>query len=494
MSAGASVTAPAQALGRRTVRGAAWAFADQAVVQVVQLVLYTVVARLLGPGTFGVVAMAAVFIGFATLLGQLGLEAALVQARKVDAELLDAVFWAGLTANTLIGAAMAAAAPAIAGFYREPQLVAVVWWAALSLPLAALGSPGRATLTRLLDFRRLFLADVAGLIAGAAATGVLVGLGLGPASVAAGTAARAAVQSLVVLRITRWRPGRLQVTAARRLGGYSVGLLGFNVVNYWARNVDNLLIGRVLGAVPLAFYERSYLLMLYPISQIGATLGRVVISSMSRLADDVGRASTMFLVAVRALAMTTAPAMLGLAACAEPFVTVVFGTDWLPMVAILRVLALVGAVQALVSPVGYIYQSQARTRLMLVMGAATAAVLVTGIVTGILLGSALAVAVCYAVAAAVSLYPTIEVPYRLLGLHATDLVRWCGPSLLAASVMAGAVATLEALLPGTALVRLLAGVVLGVPLYLALLVRMEPAGVAHTVGLVRGRLAGRRDS
>jgi PST family polysaccharide transporter len=392
--------------------------------------------------------------------------------------------------NVGIAGLLAAAAPAIAGLYAEPRLAPVVMGLSLSYPLNALAAVPRGLLMRRLDFRAIFGVDLIAISAGAALTVAAATADAGVASLVAGQVLQAAVTSALLLLRSPWRPsGRFTRADLRGHASFSGNLLAFNAVNYWARNADNLLIGRVLGAAALGYYERAYLLFLYPVSQITATLGRVMLSWLARVQDDLPQVRRIYLRAVAAIAFVTAPLMLGLSAVAEPFVLTVFGDGWRPTIPVLAVLSALGAVQAVTSSVGFLYQSQGRTDLMFRMGLINSAVIVAAIVVGVSLGSILSVAVVYGLGSTlVLLYPTLAVPCRLVGLRVRDVVRAAAPSLACAAAMAALVAGVDRWWLGVSApqLRLAVGVAIGGLAYLALVtalrltVARDLAAVART--------------
>ena len=109
---------------------------------------------------------------------------------------------------------------------------------------------------------------------------------------------------------------------------FSLNLTGFNVFNYFARNADNFLIGRYLGAQDLGYYDLAYRLMLYPLQAISAVIGRVMFPLYSRMQDDLEKFRNIYLSIAWAIALVSFPMMLGLMVVAEPLVLIVFGKQW----------------------------------------------------------------------------------------------------------------------------------------------------------------------
>lgn len=480
-----------------TVRGALWAGADQVLRQSATVVVSIVLAHLLVPAEFGLVAMAAVFTAFAALVGQLGLEASVVRSATLTPRALTGMFWVSLAANLALAAVLAGLSPLIAGFYREPHLAALLCGLSLTFPVQALAAVPRGLLMRRLDFAAIFRADLVAITVGTATTVAVAVCRPGAGALVEGQIVQAAVGSAVLGLAGRWRPGvRFRRRDLDGHVGYSGFLLAFNAVNYWARNADNLLVGRVLGATALGYYERAYLLFLYPVSQITATLGRVMLSSLSRMGEDLARVRRAYLRSAAAIAVASGPVMFGLCVLAEPFVVVVFGPQWRPVIPVLQVLAAFGPLQAVASSVGYLYQSQGRTDLQFRIGLANAVVIVAAIGAGVATGSLVGVAAIYAVVATLVLgYPTIAPPARLVGLALRDLAAAVLPSLGCAAVMAGLVAALDhvVLHQAPAQVRLAAGTVVGAGVYAGLLVglRVQAArDTAQALGTVLRRREG----
>jgi PST family polysaccharide transporter len=181
----------------------------------------------------------------------------------------------------------------------------------------------------------------------------------------------AGMVTILLFFFARWRP-RLQWSwkAFRELSRYGAGLTGFNIINYWGRSIDKLLVGNSLGASPLGLYSRAYALMLLPLSQAANILIPVMFPAMTAFQNDKARVRRVFLQVISVLTFIAFPLMLGLIAVAEPFVVAFFGLQWAPAVPLIQILAVVGMTQTLCNPVGLIYTSQGRTDWMFWWGSA----------------------------------------------------------------------------------------------------------------------------
>jgi len=222
----------------------------------------------------------------------------------------------------------------------------------------------------------------------------------------------------------------------RPLLGISLNLLGFNFVNYWARNADNLIIGKMLGERELGIYARAYSLMMLAIAQITATVSSAMIPALAAVQTDKKRSQRLYLRAVAMTAFFAFPLMVGMSASANTFMRVVYGSKWEEAIPIVRIFGFIGALQAILSPVGWIFVSQGRTDRMFRLGAATASVIVVGFAVGAMFHSAQAVAVSYLVTNILICLPEMKVAGDCIDLALGDMLKSLEKSAFSAAVMA----------------------------------------------------------
>ncbi|HMR05716.1 MAG TPA: oligosaccharide flippase family protein, partial [Polyangiaceae bacterium] len=203
---------------------------------------------------------------------------------------------------------------------------------------------------------------------------------------------------------------------------------------------DDLLIGRSLGAAPLGLYTRAYSTVMMPVHEVGGVLGRVMFPTLSKLQRDLPEMKRLYLRVVGATALLTFPAMALLFVIAEPLTLVLFGDQWLGIVSVLRIYAVVGAFQSVAGTVSWIYKACGRTDLMFRWGIVSSIVTVIAIVVGMRFGSIEAIAIAYGVALVFVLsYPHFAIPGRLIGVSPLDVARTV-VGLAAAALLMGGVA------------------------------------------------------
>ena len=231
----------------------------------VSLLGTAILARLLAPEDYGLVGMVSPVIGFIIIFRDLGTAAAIIQRPVLRDEFVASLFWMNLLFGVgafLTGVIMA---PWIAAFYQTPALTPVMRALSLSFVLSSFGIVPSGMLSRQLAFRKIVLVEIASTAAGVAVAVTMASLGYGVWSLVASNVTKTTLESALFLFLCSWRPRWLfHFEEIRSVYSFSGNLAAFHVVNFFARNADNILIGRYLGAASLGYYRLAYNLMLYP--------------------------------------------------------------------------------------------------------------------------------------------------------------------------------------------------------------------------------------
>ncbi|GER22673.1 lipopolysaccharide biosynthesis protein [Zafaria cholistanensis] len=329
--------------GRTAARGIRWSLGAVVAKQGFQVLCAVVLARILGPSSYGVISAATVYIMFMSLLLDQGLSAALIQRESVARRTAGAA--AGL--NLLMAVALAgltvAAAPHLAAFFRAAALEPVLLLLAAALPLKALSIVPRAMLSRELHFRGIGAADIAAAAAGAAAGISAALLGAGYFAIVPQILAADLLTAAILLGAARGPVPNLRLSEVRPLLAFSASVFATNWLAYFSRNMDNILVGRVLGVAALSFYSMAYRIMVIPVQLIGQTVNRVMFPAISRSAGDRSVVAGHLATTTRLLAMAVIPMMALVACTAHDLVLLVLGEAWLPAAPLMAVLAIGGA-------------------------------------------------------------------------------------------------------------------------------------------------------
>jgi O-antigen/teichoic acid export membrane protein len=411
-----------------------WVALSQGARVVSQLVSMTVLARLLAPNAYGLMALAAIVTNLAYLFRDMGTGAALIQAAAVSPRMAATVHWTNLALGTLIGAAIAVSAPLMAQLFHEPQLASVLYLLALVFPVTAVGVVHQALLERESKFSVVAGAEVAAALAGLAAALLLAWRGAGVFSLVAQMIVSTLVSTSIIVLRSPLKPARhWDLAEFKSIAGFSGKLSLFNVVLYVSRNADSMVVGRLLGSAALGVYAMAYRLMLFPLQNMTFVAARVLFPVMSRKQDQVG---ALYLRTLGFIAFLTAPLMAGLFALREPFVQVMLGPQWQSSVTLLAWLAPVGFIQSLVSSTGTVLMARGSTGLMLRLGLVGAALQVGAVVLGARWGIE-GVAAAYLAANLLNAVPALFFSARLIGVGIGSLLRCVAPAMAAALLMVG---------------------------------------------------------
>jgi PST family polysaccharide transporter len=254
----------------------------------------------------------------------------------------------------------------------------------LTLVLSGMSAQHLAQLRRGHRFGVVAANDLASLGLGLLAAYWLAKRGAGYWALVAQQLVQCAATALGAWTSCRWRPALPKRTpGVGPIVRYGLHLTAFNVMNYFARNADNCLIGRYCGSIALGLYTRAYQLFQAPLSQVTWPLSNVALATLSRLTDDPETYRRSYLGAVEKIAIVTVPIVSVLLVCADWVVAIALGPRWHSVAGIFRILALAGLVQPMTSTLGWLFMSQGRTRDMAQCGAITAALAVASFVVGL---------------------------------------------------------------------------------------------------------------
>ena len=191
-----------------------------------------------------------------------------------------------------------------------------------------------------MQFKALAIRDVVAMACGIAVGITLAWLGFGYWSLVAVLFTTSVMNCVLVWTICGWRPGPFRRrVGARGMLAFGGNLTAFNVLNYFSRNFDNILIGRVLGSAPLGIYSKAYGLLMLPISQINMPMASVMLPGLSRLQNDSPEYARLFVSAVRAIALVTIPIVVFSFFFSRDIVLVLLGRKWLPVAPVFQLLA-----------------------------------------------------------------------------------------------------------------------------------------------------------
>ncbi len=383
-------------LATRTARGGAVTFASQGFKFCVSLGTTMVLGRLLRPEDYGLIGMVAVVIGFVSMFKDLGLSAATVQREEITSAQVSTLFWVNVSLSVGVGLVTAALAPVVAWFYGQPQLMSITMAYAFGFLFGGLTVQHEALLHRQMRFAAQVTCEIVALLATVAVTITLAWRGAGYWALVVGHLTTGFVYMVGIWAVCRWRPGPpARGSGVRSLLRFGGNLTGFGVVNFFARNLDNMVIGRVWGSQQLGLYAKAYQLLTLPIDQINAPITTVAVPALSRLNDSPDRYRRAYLRIIEKIAVLTMPGIALLIATADWVVLVVLGPQWTGAANIFAALGVAALIQPIANTTGWLFISQGRTDDMFRYGLVASTIIVAAILAGLPWG-AVGVAMVYA--------------------------------------------------------------------------------------------------
>lgn len=403
-----------------------------------QLISLFVLARLLPPQAYGLIAMAMTVTNLAFMFRDMGTMAAVIQRPELSASLASSLYWLNFALALLIGLGLLAFAQPIARAYAEPRLAPIICALAATIPISSIAAVQQALMERHSQFRVL-----ARIEAVSAAAGVALALAI---ALRGGKEWSLVFQMLLSTSLTAaqawfaspWRPRRLfDLAELRSVLGFSGHYSLYQLVTYLLRNGDSVIVGRMLGSGILGLYAMASKVMLFPLQNITSVVNRAMLPAMSRCQQSPAELRRLFLRAIGAVATITAPLMAGLYALREPFVALAFGPRWAGAAQLLTWLAAVGFLQAVSAPHNAVLLALGKTRLMLLISLYAAAVHLTCLASGAHWG-AQGVAAGYLLANLLVIVPLALRVKALLALPLDDLLGAVGKPVAAAVLMLAA--------------------------------------------------------
>lgn len=315
-----------------------WRFAERCGSQIVTFVVSVVLARILAPSDYGTITLVTVFTTILQVFVDSGLGTALVQKKDADDLDFSSVFYFNCALCLVLYLGMFAAAPLIAKFYENTELVPIIRVISLTVVVSGLKNVQQAYVSRNMLFKRFFYSAIGGVVFSAVLGIALAKAGCGVWALVAQQLSNVAINTAILWITVKWRPKKM-FSRERLKGLLSFGwkLLVSALLDTGYSTLRNLIIGKVYSTADLAYYDQGDKFPKVIVSNINTSIDSVLLPSMSSEQDDRERVKNMTRRAIKTSTYIMAPLMMGLAFCAEPVVTLVLTEKWLPCVPFLRI-------------------------------------------------------------------------------------------------------------------------------------------------------------
>jgi teichuronic acid exporter len=316
-------------LGRKFAGSALWVLAEQWSTKVVSLVLFAVLARLLHPEDFGLVALATAFIAILQVFVNSGFAKALIQKKELAPKDGSTAFWTSLAIAAIAYGILLLAAPILAELLHQPGLHLVLVVLGASLPLSALSRVPAALLAREFAFRSLSLRTMVATLTGAVFALPLALLGCGVWALVAQALAETAIAVVVLWSSTTWRPAfTFSFASLRSLWGTGISLLGIELLDTLQAQIDKIVIGALFSTTELGIYSLAQRIGVMLQELVSSVITRVSLTTFSRAQDDLSRVARIFRQLTFVTASLSFPVFAIVAVLSDQIVPFLFGEGW----------------------------------------------------------------------------------------------------------------------------------------------------------------------
>ena len=374
----------ATGLRQRSIRGAVITSSAQVAKFCLLFASQILLARLLNPADFGIIAMVAPVLGFVTVMSDLGIGQAITQRPVLTANQLNSVFWLSNLLTISMTLVLMLGAPLLALLYHEPRLTNVAIALACLVGVTGLSMQQSALLNRMMRFSALALAETMAQALGLLVSALAALRGFGYWSLVMGQATATVTTGVVLWGASSWRP------TWPSFSGDAFSILRFggnvtisNIALYLNTVLDNVLIGYYLGAILLGIYDRAWKLIVMPLGQLMAPINRVAVPALARLSDDHARYKSAFGQMFRLLLFVTLPGVAVGAVASQPLIDILFGPKLHALAPVFSWLCLGSLLTPINTATFWIFVSQGRARDQMIYGTAAATINILTYVVGI---------------------------------------------------------------------------------------------------------------
>jgi len=334
-------------LRQQAVKGVLWSAIESWGRQVISFAVFFILARLLGPETFGLIALASIFLAFLQVFFDQGFTQAIVQRQELELEHLDTAFWANLGISVLLATLCVIGASFVGNLFKEPQLIPIIRYLSIGLLITAFSSVQNAIFQRKLEFKTLATRSLVAVAIGGVVGITMAFMGFGVWSLVGQQLSNNLAGVLIIWWVSDWRPKlRFSVRHFKELFSFGANVMGMNLFYFFSRRSDDFLIGYFLGSSALGYYTVAYRVFSILTELLTSTIAKVTLPTFARLQHDPERLRNALYQAIQLTSLITFPGFLGTLILAPEIVEVVFGTKWLPSVPVMQILNLTGIAYA----------------------------------------------------------------------------------------------------------------------------------------------------
>lgn len=422
-------------LKKRSLKSGAVTLTSQGMMFVIQLASTMILARILTPQDYGMMAMVVSITGLASILSNLGLSTATIQRAEITHEQVSTLFWINTAIGALVTVVIASLSPVVAWFYQTPELVWMMLALSSNFFINGMTVQHSALLNRQMKFYALAKIQVLSTLIGIASAIVAAKYGLGYWALVINSVVTSVTSVIGTWLSSGWMPGLPRKSSeVKSMVKFGSDIVGFNFINYFARNLDNILIGRYHGSAELGLYGKAYQLLMMPITNLRDPMSKVAMPSLSRLQHDSEQYRNYYKKFLTILCFVSMPLVVFMFVFAENIIDFFLGSQWIGATEIFQILAIVAFAQSATSTRGLVLLTTGKSRKYLIIGAASSVIVCISFIVGLPWG-AKGVAVGYATATYLKFYPFLYFSFKGTPICFMDFMSAISKSMISSLIM-----------------------------------------------------------
>ncbi len=415
-------------LKTKLVIGGAYLAGTNVLGQVFAIIINIVLARLLHPEDFGVIALSGTYIGFISLFSAVGFGSAVIYYKELDQRQTSSIYWMNFLFSVVTFLVIVLTAPLAAGFYNTPSLTGIVRWSALGILVSPFFMINYKLLERNLEFKLLAILNLSSTIIGSLLGVLAAFLHFGVYALVVQSLSSIVIKMFLILYHSSWRPlFYFNWVDIKSPIWYSVKFKASNSVLYVERNIDYLILGKIFRPQQLGYYSFAYNIMYTPVKRISYIFSNMLFPALSSLKNDNSRLLSTYFRSSQLIAIVAFPMMTLLALNADWLIPTVFGEQWGDAVPVIKILSFAGAIQSVGQLGAIVFPSIGKPEISVYLSIIRSMFTILAILGGSHYGL---IGVAYALifAKALSLIVTFIFVYRFLPFDIFDLVKiFVGP-------------------------------------------------------------------
>lgn len=402
-----------------------------------QLIAIFYLTRLIDPAEYGLLAMATVVMNLANIFNDLGTASAVIQKQNPTQSFYNYIYKINIITGFSVMVLVILISPIMVTYFDRVELYGIIILLAFSFPISSYSIVHKAILEKAMRFEAVIKIEVFSSFIALIVAITMANMGFGVYSLVAQTIVAILIATVLFTKVSNVKLSvreKLNSEYTKGILSFSGHIFSFNLINYFSRNLDSLLIGRFFSAAILGSYSIAYRIMLFPVQNLTFVISRVFLPHFSKKLENVEENKKDYLKSLKIILSLSAPLMLGLAAVSHDFVSIFFDSKWSLIGGLLVWLAPTAIIQSTLSTTGTVFIAYAKTFWLFVLGCIGAVLMVLAFSFGIFFDIKV-LTIFYFIANAINFFPVMYLVGKILNFGFGELIKIVVMSVFPAIIM-----------------------------------------------------------